>query len=44
MENSFFVKYDLKLLKKQELQAFAFCVITINDKHTEARFKKKCRG
>ena len=28
----------------QGLQAFAFCVITVNDKHIEPRFKKKCRG
>ena len=43
MENSFFVKYDLKLSKEQELQVFAFCVVTVNDKHMEARFKRKCR-
>ena len=43
MENSFFVKYDLKLSKEQELQVFASCVVTVNDKHMEARFKRKCR-
>ena len=26
------------------LQAFVFCVVTINDKYTEPRFKRKRRG
>ena len=28
----------------QELKAFAFCVITVNDKRTEPRFKRKRAG
>ena len=27
-----------------ELQAFAFCVVTVNDEHTKPRFKRKLRG
>ena len=26
------------------LQAFAFCVVTVNDEHTKYRFKTKVRG
>ena len=25
----------------QELQAFAFCVVTVNDEHAKPRFKRK---
>ena len=28
----------------QGLQAFAFCVLTVNNKHMERRFKRKRRG
>ena len=28
----------------QGLQAFAFCVINVNDEHTKPRFRRKCRG
>ena len=28
----------------QGLQAFAFCVVTINDKHTIPRFKRRRGG
>ena len=27
----------------QGLQAFAFCVVTVNDGHTKPKFKIKCR-
>ena len=26
------------------LQAFAFCVVTVNDEHAKPRFKRKLRG
>ena len=41
-----FKSYFTELEKKQgvqELQEFAFCVETVNDKHTEPRFKRKRR-
>ena len=25
----------------ERLQAFSFCVVTVNDEHTKARFKRK---
>ena len=28
----------------QGLQAFAFCVVTVNEKHTEPRFKRERAG
>ena len=28
----------------QGLQAFAFCVVTVNDEHSQPRFKRKCMG
>ena len=28
----------------QGIQAFAFCVVTVNDKHAEPRLKRKRRG
>ena len=28
----------------QGLQAFAFCLVTVNDEHTKPRFKRKLRG
>ena len=36
----------ISILKQgvQELKAFAFCVITVNDKRTEPRFKRKRAG
>ena len=36
-------KYTTQMLIKQRtqgLQAFVFCIVTINDKHTEPRFKR----
>lgn len=28
----------------QGLQAFAFCVVTVNDEHAKPRFKRKLKG
>ena len=33
-----------KLKEVQGLQAFAFCVVTVNDKHTKPESKRKIRG
>ena len=33
-----------KKLEVQGLQAFAFPLVTINDKHAKSRFKRKLRG
>ena len=37
-------KKNMKTLVVQELQAFAFSVVTVNDEHTKPRFKIKRRG
>ena len=42
----YFAFYLISILKQgvQELQVFAFCVITVNDKRTEPRLIRKCTG
>ena len=37
-------KKNMKTLVVQELQAFAFSVVTVNDEYTKPRFKIKRRG
>ena len=42
----YFAFYLISILKQgvQELQVFAFCVITANNKRTEPRLKRRCTG
>ena len=42
----YFAFYLISILKQgvQELQVFAFCVITANNKRTEPRLKRRCIG
>ena len=35
---------NVKEQRVQGLQAFAFCVVTINDEHTKPRLKRKRKG
>ena len=40
---AFFIHIIIQKTKTLRLQAFACCVVNVNDEHTKPRFKLKCR-
>ena len=38
------IRYVTKVSRSPEIQAFALCVVTVNDEHTKPRLKTKLRG
>ena len=44
MRKRFFFDKSICKQEDQGLQAFAFPVVTVNDKHAKSRFKGKLRG
>ena len=44
MKNGAEIKIKLHCKHTNPLEAFVFCVLTVNDKHTKPRFQIECRG